>query len=237
MSSPSVQDLPDHFGHLSLSQVAHRSPVKFLGETVHHLRVEVVSFQYGHEQTSLPHGAVPLVGIVEMDDEAIRLGVELDNLRIDHQHKLRHLSGLPERWAENALRIALVIHCMEHAEHAWSQPVDGSTMERAIMIIRWFIGREMAWMESFDEDDLLAEQLKAKVYKHLQENGPTTARDLGRKAGLKRNSRYLLDKWVEASELVTWDASKGGQPSPTYALKGEDRVPEEIRKGAELGEK
>jgi hypothetical protein len=179
--------------------------------------------------------AVPVE--VQMDDDAVRLNVELDNLRIDHQHKLRHLSGLPERWAENALRIALVIHCMEYGEHAGSRPVDGSTTERAIRIIRWFIGREMAWMESFDEDDLLAEQLKAKVYKHLQENGPTTARDLGRKAGLKRNSRYLLDKWVEASELVTWDASKGGQPSPTYALKGEDRVPEEIRKGAELGEK
>ena len=166
---------------------------------------------------------------VEMDDEAIRLVVELDNLRIDHQHKLRHLSGLPERWAENALRIALVIHCMEHAEHAMSHPVDGPTMERAILIIRWFIGREMAWMESFDVEEHLVEQLKAKVFKLLEKNGPTTARELGRKAGLKRNSRHLLSKWVEARELVTWDASKGVRPSPTYALKGDDRVPEDVR--------
>ncbi|HAE12395.1 MAG TPA: hypothetical protein DCG39_12205, partial [Opitutae bacterium] len=61
---------------------------------------------------------------VEMGDEAIRLNVELDNLRIDHQHKLTHLSGLPERWAENALRMALLIHCMEYGEHAGSHTVD-----------------------------------------------------------------------------------------------------------------
>ena len=165
---------------------------------------------------------------VEMDDEAIRLNVELDNLRIDHQHKLTHLSGLPERWAENALRMALLIHCMEYGEHAGSHTVDGLTMERAILIIRWFIGREMAWMESFDVEEHLAEQLKAKVFNLLEKNGPTTAREIGRKAGLKRNSRHLLNKWVEASELVTWDASKGVRPSPTYALKGDDRVPKDV---------
>ena len=165
---------------------------------------------------------------VEMDDEAIRLNVELDNLRIDHQHKLTHLCGLPERWAENALRMALLIHCMEYGEHAGSHTVDGLTMERAILIIRWFIGREMAWMESFDVEEHLAEQLKAKVFNLLEKNGPTTAREIGRKAGLKRNSRYLLNKWVEASELVTWDASKGVRPSPTYALKGDDRVPKDV---------
>ena len=123
----------------------------------------------------------------------------------------------------------MVIHCMEHAEDAGSHPVEGSTMERAIRIIRWFIGREMAWMESFDEDEHLTEQLKARVFNHLKEKGPITARELGRKAGLKRNSRYLLDKWVETGELVTWDASKGVKSSPTYALKGDDRVPADVR--------
>ncbi|HAE12394.1 MAG TPA: hypothetical protein DCG39_12200, partial [Opitutae bacterium] len=75
-------------------------------------------------------------------------------------------------------------------------------------------------------EEHLAEQLKAKVFNLLEKNGPTTAREIGRKAGLKRNSHHLLNKWVEASELVTWDASKGVRPSPTYALKDDDRVPE-----------
>lgn len=162
---------------------------------------------------------------VEMDDEAVRLNVELDNLRIDHQHNLRHMCGLSERWAENALRIALVLHCMEHAGQAGSHLVDGSTMERAISIIRWFIGREMAWMESSGDEDPVAEKLKARVYQYLRDHGPTTARELGRSAGLKSKWRYLLDKWVEAGELDVWNASKGARRSPTYALKGDDRTP------------
>jgi len=141
---------------------------------------------------------------------------------------LRHLCGLSERWAENALRIALVLHCMEHAGEAGSHPVDGSTMERAISIIRWFIGREMAWMESSGNEDPVAEKLKARVYQYLRDHGPTTARELGRSAGLKSKWRYLLDKWVEAGELDDWNASKGARRSPTYALKGDDRIPSEI---------
>ena len=63
MPSPAVEHLPDHFGHLSLSQVAHRSPVKLLGEIVHHPKVESVSLDHRNDETFLPHAAVPLVGV------------------------------------------------------------------------------------------------------------------------------------------------------------------------------
>ena len=162
--------------------------------------------------------------IVEMDDEAIRLNVELDNHRIDHHHPLRHLSGLPERWAENALRIALVIHCMEYGERAGSYRVDGSTMERAILIMRWFIGREMACMESFDESENIREECKAKVFKFLQDKGPTTLRILKKKF-LKNGLDRLADEWVKEGELVMWNASKGDKPSPTLCIPGDDRIP------------
>ena len=107
---------------------------------------EVTKLWYNLIERLLVYWRSTEVDVVQMDDEAIRLNVDLDNLRIDHQHLLKHLSGLQERWAENALRI-VIIHCMEYAENAKAQPVDGSAMKRAISIIWWFIGRELAWID------------------------------------------------------------------------------------------
>ena len=63
MSSPSVQDFRYDGGDLHLSQVAHGSSVKLLGEILHRLKVESVSLDHRYDETSLTDGAVPLVGI------------------------------------------------------------------------------------------------------------------------------------------------------------------------------
>ena len=169
------------------------------------------------------------IDVVQMDDEAIRLNVDLDNLRIDHQHLLKHLSGLQERWAENALRIALIIHCMEYAENAKAQPVDGSAMERAISIIRWFIGRELACIDAVKDFDPSINDKKVKVLNALTKHGPCTMRDLYKKAGLKKQDTGMVMQWARDGELVTWNASKGNRASPTFALVGDDRIPEGVK--------
>jgi hypothetical protein len=102
-------------------------------------------------------------------------------------------------------------------------------MQNAILITRWFIGREIAFLESFREYDQAIESSKANVFDYLQSNGPKTARDLVRRRLIKKENRYLLDKWVEEGELIVWDGSNGARPSPTYALLGDDRVPESFR--------
>ena len=68
--------------------------------------------------------------------EARRLNIQFDNQRIDFAEDLYHLGGLPERWAENALRIALVLHCMKHLDNASSHELKEDTMESAIRITR-----------------------------------------------------------------------------------------------------
>jgi hypothetical protein len=162
--------------------------------------------------------------------EARRLNIQFDNQRIDFADDLYHLGGLPERWAENALRIALVLHCMKHLDDASSHELKEDTMESAIRITRWFIGRQIAWIESLGNYDQEIELLKVRIFNYLQANGPTTARNLLRSAGLKKQYTYMLNKWVKDEELFTWDASKGARPSPTYALAGDDRIPEEFSK-------
>ena len=36
-------------------------------------------------------------------------------------------------------------------------------------------------------------------------------------------------QWVRGGELVTWNASKGNRASPTFALPGDDRIPEGVK--------
>jgi len=163
--------------------------------------------------------------------EARRLVIEFDNERIDLADQLMHLGGLPERWAENALRIALVLHCMEYLDCSESHELGEATMENAILITRWFIGREIAFLEAFSEYDQAIESSKANVFEYLQSNRPSTGRDLERRRLIKKENRYLLKKWVEEGELIVWDASNGSRPSPAYALYGDNRVPESSSQG------
>ncbi|MDA8989420.1 YfjI family protein [Opitutales bacterium] len=166
---------------------------------------------------------------VESSIEARRLNIQFDNQRIDFAGDLSHLGGLPERWAENALRIALVVHCMKHLGNATSKELSEDTMESAIRITRWFIGRQIAWIESLGNYDEVVESLKVRIFNYLERNGPTTSRNLQRSAGLKKRYTYMLNKWVKDGELITWDASNGARPSPTYALAGDDRAPDRLK--------
>ena len=118
-----------------------------------------------------------------------------------------------KKWAE------AIGQSLNYAMHTGKRPM------------RWFIGREIAFLEACSEYDQAIESSKANVFNYLQSNGPTTARDLVRRRLIKKENRYLLDKWVEEGELIVWDGSNGARPSPTYALLGDDRVPESSSQG------
>jgi len=169
---------------------------------------------------------------VKMSKEALRRLVDFDNARIIAQDVLTHCACLPQRWAENTGRVALILHCAKHLNRADTHELSLDTMEDAIRIMMWFIGREIYLLEKPQKgDESKFEELKATVYNHLSENGPTTARDLDRDAGLAVEERYMLHQWVSTGELVTWNANPGGRPSPTFAMVEDPRIPEQHRGG------
>jgi len=164
---------------------------------------------------------------VKMSKEALRELVDFDNSRILAQESLTHCACLPQRWAENAGRVALILHCAKHLSHADTHELSVGTMKDAIRIMMWFIGREIYLLEKPQRGaESRHEELKVRVYDYLNENGPTTARILDRKVGLEVKDRYLLDRWVIAGELVTWNANLNGRPSHTYAMIGDPRIPQ-----------
>lgn len=70
---------------------------------------------------------------------------------------------------------------------------------------------------------------KEKVLTKLKNDGPCTMRKLQRTLNLKKEDTANIMQWVREGELVTWNASKGSKPSPTFALVGDDRIPEGVK--------
>ena len=164
---------------------------------------------------------------VVMSKEAIIRVVEFDNERIDAQYELTQCRALPERWAENGLRIGLVLHCARYGPKAADYEFSSDTMDAALTILKWFIGREIDLLENYQDQDPVTDLLKSKVFEFLVKNGPASARELTRKVGLKKKFRHLLHKWVEEGELISWNASRGPRESIHYSITGDNRAPQQ----------
>ena len=167
------------------------------------------------------------VETVTMSRDAIQLAVDFRNEYVDAQDELVGLSSLPERWTENALRIALVIHVCKYPNKTTEHDLDSETMTDAIRIMWWFIGRELACIDEVKDFDPSINDKKVKILTKLKNDGPCTMRKLGRTFNLKKEDRANIIQWVREGELVTWNASQGNKPSPTFALVGDDRIPKD----------
>ena len=163
---------------------------------------------------------------VQMSSGAISLLVAFDNERIDAQDYLANYKSLPERWAENGLRIALILHCAELGQSAPSKELSVQTMESALKILKWYIGREIEVLEDYNVESLEEEQIKSKLFKFLKENGPTSLRDLDRKKILRKSQRGYLNQWKDQGEIVSFNASKGSRESIHVVLTGDLRIPQ-----------
>jgi hypothetical protein len=169
------------------------------------------------------------VETVQMSTEAIQLIVDFRNEYVRVQDELKGLSSLPDRWAENALRIGLILHVCKHRLKPTQHELDEHTMSDAIRIMWWFVSRQMACLESVKDYDPSVNNKKKKVLDALIKNGPCSMRDFYKKAGLTKKDTEMVMQWARDGELVMWNGSQGNKPSPTFALVGDDRIPEGVK--------
>ncbi|MCB0188387.1 MAG: zinc metallopeptidase [Caldilineaceae bacterium] len=72
------------------------------------------------------------------------------------------------RWAENAWRLAVVLHAAERGDDAWRESLSVDTAERALCLMRWFAGQQLALLAAGREEKMkkrlerLQEVLKLK---------------------------------------------------------------------------
>jgi len=67
---------------------------------------------------------------------------------------LEDVSIYAARWAENAWRLALVLHAAEHAEDAWRENLSVATAGEALTLMRWFAAQQLRLLASGREDKL-----------------------------------------------------------------------------------
>ena len=58
--------------------------------------------------------------------------------------ELRDVEAYVARWAENAWRLALVLHTAEHASNAHKKPLVADTAQKAVRIVRWFSENQLS---------------------------------------------------------------------------------------------
>ena len=93
-------------------------------------------------------------------------------------------------------------------------------------MMRWFIGREIAYMEEVKDNNPAIAQCKGQVFEYLNQNGPTKVRDFDKmRKILKKEYKHLLIEWGRSGELAMWNGSIGNAPSLRVAIPGDDRIP------------
>lgn len=92
------------------------------------------------------HDKEGLPSVVKMSPEAAQAFRDFENQNIEDRRTGGHLvdvSSYAARWAENAQRIALVLHAGEYGSKAADEPLSLATACDALLIITWFICAQM----------------------------------------------------------------------------------------------
>ena len=120
------------------------------------------------------------------------------------------------RWAENAWKLALILHAGQHGADAHMHPLTEATTKDAVELMRWFIAGQL---------ELLAVGRNQKRQARLADlvgllaTGPKTLRDLAKSHGFDKEEVLALSAAAQQTvEVVTLSNEKGGPKSRVARL-------------------
>lgn len=157
----------------------------------------------GNEPAAVNPSAEATAALDEFERETVR--------RRQRAGDLADVAAFVSRWAENACRLALVLHSARHGIKAHTKPLESDTARDAIEILRWFAARQLELlhrgrMENWRKDLLALLALLAKA------NGKITFRKLRRSHSLEdKKIRDIHSFFPHAFNIVRCET--GGRPS------------------------
>jgi hypothetical protein len=130
---------------------------------------------------------------------------------------LADVSEFSARWGENACRVALVLHAVEHGGEAHSHPLTLEIAHRAKRLVSWFVA---AGLDLFGDVRETKRRQKEKRLVDLLENAPGQAkslRDLRKSHGFDEETinKYAAEGWLKIERLQN---PAGGRPSIVVRL-------------------
>ncbi|MBX3739982.1 MAG: DUF3987 domain-containing protein [Akkermansiaceae bacterium] len=157
---------------------------------------------------------------VQPDDGAVQVlhSYEQENIRRrTREGDLSDMAPSVARWGENAYRLALVFHALEHGSEAHARMLSSSTAESAVIAMRWFSERQL---------EALAVTRTAHNHKRLlsllavlaQHGGKITLRNLGRSHGFDEDEIRRLHQLYPSRFTITEEKPPTGRPSVVVTL-------------------
>ena len=93
--------------------------------------------------------------VVQPEREATAMLRDFTNEIVQRRKRggdLEDVSIYAARWAENAWRLAVVLHAAEHGEDAWRENLSKATAHKALTLMRWFAAQQLRLLASGRED-------------------------------------------------------------------------------------
>ncbi len=167
---------------------------------------------------------------VPVSPDADRLFLEFHNECIRRRRAGGDLTGLNEfvaRWAENAWRIALVLHAATHGKLSAQEELSEGTADAAIRLMRWFANAQVELMDNSNRELRWdrAQKLVAMVSRGT--GCRVTIRDLAKNHGFKEAEvNDLVRTFPESLLIKEVQPPGGGRPSKVVTLTPERQNPQ-----------
>jgi hypothetical protein len=141
---------------------------------------------------------------VEMERNAVSALLAYQHELADRQEgDLRDCRPFAARWCENACRIALVLHAVNHGSQAHEHDLTADTAEAAITIMRWSSAQTLKVLK--DQRDERSRGRKTRLKEILEDNtGRRTLNDCRRRNGFEEDEiRELVSSYPRVFKLTT----------------------------------
>lgn len=130
---------------------------------------------------------------------------------------MNDIAGFVARWAEQAWRISVVLHAMEHGGDAHNHPLSVETAKYAITLTRWFVQEQLGLLNE-GRQKMREERFQKLVDILIRKGGELSLRDLKNSHGFDRKEVLALtrdhpDTFQHYTEQVTT-----GRPSQLLKL-------------------
>lgn len=127
--------------------------------------------------------------------------------------KQADIASYSARWAENAWKLALVLHAGQHGADAHKRPLSETTAKDAVELMQWFIAGQL---ELLSVGRNQKRQARLTQLRELVQLAPKTMRDLANSHGFKQAEVQELVASTPLLEIETIDT--GGRPSPIVRI-------------------
>ncbi|MDA0905369.1 MAG: DUF3987 domain-containing protein [Verrucomicrobia bacterium] len=168
--------------------------------------------------------------MISITEEAMQLRLDLDDEMVEMNNSLSNRlveSGITNRTAENAGRIALCLHFARYGLRALDRELDKETMKAGISLARYYFNKTCRKLEEVFSDDYRIGELQNMLLEYLKDE-PVSLRDLHKDRVVRKCDRYLLNPLLAEGTIVAWNESSGNKPSICIGISESAYIPDDI---------